>query len=56
MPKGGKRINAGAKPRNADKSFNRTIRMTDAEWEAVKLKSANYKTVSDYIRFKALSE
>ena len=56
MPKGGKRIGAGAKPRAGSPTITRSVRFTGEEWEKVKRLAANYKTVSDYIRFKALSE
>ena len=56
MPKGGKRIGAGAKPRADSPTITRSVRFTMDEWDKVKHLSANYKTVSDYIRFKALSE
>lgn len=54
MPRGGKREGAGAKLKGSTPMKSKTIRFTDAEWDKVKLLSANYKTVSDYIRFKAL--
>ena len=55
MPKGGKRIGAGAKPRASSPSANRGVRFTDDEWEVVKQKAkADNITVSDYIRKKAL--
>jgi hypothetical protein len=54
MAKGGKREGAGSKPRAGSPAKKRQIRMTDEEWDKVKHLSANYKTVSDYIRFKAL--
>lgn len=53
--RGGKREGTGAKPRNTTKSFNRTIRMTDTEWQTIKqLAKLNDQTASDYIRTKAL--
>jgi len=56
MPRGGKREGAGAKPRTSSPTIVRGIRMTEEEWDKVKHLAANHKTVSDYIRFKALSE
>jgi len=55
MPKGGKREGAGAKPRTSSPTIVKGVRFTESEWDKVKLLSANHKTVSDYIRFKALS-
>lgn len=54
MSKGGKREGAGAKPRSSVSSKNRSIKFTDAEWEQIKLKAINDKSISDYIRRKAL--
>ena len=54
MPRGGKREGAGAKPRTSSPTIVKGVRFTEEEWEKVKLLSVNYKTVSDYIRFKAL--
>jgi len=54
MTKGGKRPNSGPKTRSDQKATNRTIRMTDAEWETIrKLATAHNQTISDYIRTKA---
>jgi len=54
MPRGGKREGAGAKPRTSSPTIVRGIRFTDAEWELIKLKAINDKSVSDYIRRVAL--
>ena len=54
MPSGGKREGAGRKPLRGVTGINKTIRFTPEEWEKVKHLSVNYKTVSDYIRRKAL--
>jgi len=54
MPKGGKRPNSGPKTRAGQKATNRTIRMTNAEWETIRqLAAAAEQTISDYIRTKA---
>jgi len=54
MASGGKREGAGRKPLRGTTGINKTIRFTPEEWEQVKLLSANYKTVSDYIRTRSL--
>jgi len=54
MPRGGKREGAGAKLKGSTPMINKTIRFTQEEWDKVKHLSANFKTVSDYIRRKAL--
>lgn len=54
MPKGGKREGAGSKPRSDSPAKQRQIRFTDSEWDQVKLKAINDKSISDYIRRKAL--
>jgi len=61
MPRGGKREGAGAKPRTSSPTTMRGIRFTDEEWELIgqrfiESKNDDIKTMSDYIRFKALSE
>ena len=56
MPKGGKREGAGAKPRTSSPTTMRGIRFTDSEWDQIKLKSINDKSISDYIRRKSLEE
>ena len=53
MPRGGNRLGSG-RPEKINTAKSKTIRFTDSEWETIKHLSANYKTVSDYIRFKAL--
>lgn len=54
MPRGGKREGAGAKPRTSSPTTMRGIRFTDEEWEILKIKAVNDKSISDYIRKKAL--
>lgn len=54
MPSGGKREGAGRKPLRGVTGMNKTIRFTGSEWEQIKLKAINDKSISDYIRRKAL--
>ena len=48
------REGAGAKPRAGSPAKQRQIRFTDSEWSQIKLKAINDKSISDYIRRKAL--
>jgi hypothetical protein len=54
MPRGGKREGAGARLKGSSPMKSKTIRFTDSEWSQIKLKAINDKSVSDYIRKKAL--
>ena len=61
MSKGGKREGAGAKPRTSSPTTMRGVRFNDEEWDFIAQKffestDDKIKTISDYIRFKALSE
>ena len=56
MPKGGKRANAGVKPRAGETSHNHSIKFTDTEWEELRTLSTSEKSISDYVRKKALNK
>jgi hypothetical protein len=56
LPKGGKRLGAGVKPRSNEVSRNRSVKFTDNEWETVlQLAKAQNQNRSDYIRSKSLN-
>lgn len=50
---GGLREGAG-RPLADEPKRNHSIKFTDSEWDLIKLKAINDKSISDYIRRKAL--